>query len=81
MLLSSYRRGCRFKHALSSRSQLRMNPVRNLHKGRSNMAEERIPYSEWSQQSLVERVEHLEKQLREQTNRSVLLGRKLRLIC
>lgn len=75
MILKSGRSGCKSKQAVFSASRLIPKSVRNLHKGRSNMAEERTPYSEWSQESLVERVEHLEKQLRAQTNQSVLLGR------
>lgn len=74
MFLKASRRGCKSKQAVSSWSQLRLKSIRN-HKGRSTMAKQRTPYSEWSQQSLVERVEHLEKQLREQTNQSVLLVR------
>lgn len=80
MILDFRRRGCKFKQAVFSRPPLRLRSVR-LHQGRSSMAEALSPYSEWSQQSLVERVEHLEKQLREQTQRSVLLGRSLRPIC
>lgn len=48
---------------------LRVRHVSGLHSEESEMADKNSRYKDWSHESLLERVEYLEKQLKAQTGR------------